>query len=77
MASFSFDVPDRSAASFLRLASGDRRLSESLFRPASDGVRLRSRFRLRLERVDDELLWGSFKRSATAEQEFALKFQLA
>ena len=45
-ASFSFDVPVRFEASFLRLESGDRRISccGSAF-PFSDGVTLLRRFR--------------------------------
>ena len=46
-ASFSGDAPDRSAASFLRFASGDRRTSVSapFSEPISEGVELLTRFR--------------------------------
>lgn len=55
-ASLSLDAPDRSAATFFRFARGERRTSESTlpFSPTSDGVKLRSRFRL--FRGDDVVL---------------------
>ena len=58
IASLSFELPERSAANFLRFASGERRLSESLAVPDSEGVMLRSRLRFLFAGVEDALLRG-------------------